>query len=289
MPNHLRLHAPTPLEYFGNLVAEDAGLNLLEAAASIAQDEFPALDVQAVLAEVDGLAQRLRERLPPDASARHKLQMLTRYFHQELGFAGNVNNYYESGNSFIHHVLATRRGIPISLAVIFIEIAGQLGLRAHGLAFPGHFLIKLQMGNGEVILDPFTCESLSRNKLDEFLQSFRQSSGLVGEVDLPVDLFLQPASAREVLARMLRNLKEIYRSNEDWPRLLAVQERLVLLLPDAWIERRDRGLVLEALGHWRAAAEDLSAYLNQQPQAPDQVGLSQRLAQLRQKGAPPLH
>ncbi|MBB4843887.1 regulator of sirC expression with transglutaminase-like and TPR domain [Paucibacter oligotrophus] len=289
MPNHLRLHPPTPLEYFGNLVAEDVGLNLLEAAASIAQDEFPALDVQAVLAEVDGLAQRLRERLPPDASARHKLQMLTRYFHQELGFAGNVNNYYESGNSYIHHVLATRRGIPVSLAVIFIEIAGQLGLRAHGLAFPGHFLIKLQMGNGEVILDPFTCESLSRNKLDEFLQSFRQSSGLLGEVDLPVDLFLQPASAREVLARILRNLKEIYRSNEDWPRLLAVQERLVLLLPEAWVERRDRGLVLEALGHWRAAAEDLSAYLSQQPQAPDQAGLSQRLAQLRQRGLPPLH
>ena len=289
MPNHLRLHAPTPLEYFGNLVAEDAGLNLLEAAASIAQDEFPALDVQAVLAEVDGLAQRLRDRLPPDATARHKLQMLTRYFHQELGFAGNVNNYYESGNSFVHHVLATRRGIPISLAVIFIEIAGQLGLRAQGLAFPGHFLIKLQMGNGELVLDPFTCESVSRNRLDEFLQSFRQSSGLVGEVDLPVDLFLQPASSREILARMLRNLKEIYRANEDWPRLLAVQERLVLLLPDAPLERRDRGLVLEALGHWRAAAEDLSAYLSQQPQAPDQQGLSQRLEALRQKGQPPLH
>lgn len=289
MPNHLRLHAPTPLEYFGNLVAEDAGLNLLEAAASIAQDEFPALDVQAVLAEVDGLAQRLRDRLPPDATARHKLQMLTRYFHQELGFAGNVNNYYESGNSFVHHVLATRRGIPISLAVIFIEIAGQLGLRAQGLAFPGHFLIKLQMGNGELVLDPFTCESVSRNKLDEFLQSFRQGAGLVGEVDLPVDLFLQPASSREILARMLRNLKEIYRANEDWPRLLAVQERLVLLLPDAPLERRDRGLVFEALGHWRAAAEDLSAYLSQQPQAPDQQGLSQRLEALRQKGAPPLH
>ncbi len=133
MSHSLRLHAPTPLEYFATLVGDDAGLNLLEAAAAIAQDEFPALDVQAVLAEVDSLAERLRQRLPADASAGHKLRSLTRYFHQELGFAGNINNYYERGNSYIHHVLATRRGIPITLAVIFLELATQLGLRAQGI------------------------------------------------------------------------------------------------------------------------------------------------------------
>ncbi|MCV2352075.1 SirB1 family protein [Paucibacter sp. Y2R2-4] len=289
MSHSLRLHLPTPLEYFSSLVAEDAGLNLLEAAASIAQDEFPALDVQTVLDEVDELAQRLRQRLPSDASARHKLQVLLRFFYQELGFAGNLNNYYDRGNSFVHHVLSTRRGIPITLAVILLELAAQLGLRAHGVSFPGHFLIKLSMGNGELVLDPFTGDSLSRNKLDEYLQSFRSGAGLEGDLELPVELFLQAATPRDVLARMLRNLKEIHRAAQDWPRLLAVQQRLVVLLPQEAGERRDRGLVLESLQHWPAAAEDLAFYLEQAPQASDASAVEQRLAQLRQRGVPPLH
>lgn len=289
MSSSLRLHAPTPLEYFATLVADDAGLNLLEAAAAIAQDECPGLDVQAVLGEVDALAQRLRERVPVDAPASHKLLLLTRYFHQELGFAGNINNYYEAGNSYVHQVLATRRGIPISLAVIFLELATQLGLRAQGVAFPGHFLIKLRVGAGEVVLDPFTGQSLSRSRLDEFLHSYRQSAGLPDDAELPVELFLQAATPRQILARMLRNLKEIHRAAQDWPRLLAVQQRLVLLLPQEAAERRDRGLTLEALGHWSAAAEDLAFYLQQQSQAPDAAELKVLLERLRLQGRPPLH
>ncbi|MCV2358815.1 tetratricopeptide repeat protein [Paucibacter sp. TC2R-5] len=289
MSEFLRLKVPTPLEYFASLVAEDGGLNLLEAAASIAQDEFPALDVEAVVSEVEALAQRLRQRMPGDASARHKLQALTRYFHQELGFAGNVNNYYESGNSFVHHVMATRRGIPITLAVIFLELAAHVGLRAQGLAFPGHFLIKVSMGNGEVVLDPFTGQSLSRERLDEYLQIFRKGASLHGAVELPVELFMQAAPPRDILARMLRNLKEIYRASQDWPRLLAVQERLVILLPSDAAERRDRGLVLEAMGQWRAATEDLAFYVERSPQAADEPDLRQRIAQMRKHGTPPLH
>jgi len=289
MSHSLRLEAPTPIEYFAALVAEDAGLNLLEAAASLAQDEYPDLDVQAVLSEVDALGLRLRQRLPADASAQSKLRSLCRYFYEELGFAGNVNNYYERDNSFIHRVLATRRGIPISLAVVFLELATQLGLRAQGLAFPGHFLVRISMGNGELILDPFTGQSLSRSRLDEMLQAFRGSTGLQGEVDLPVDLFLQPTPPRDILARMLRNLKEIHRAAQDWTRLLAVQQRLVILLPHSALERRDRGLVLESLGHWPAAAEDLEAYLAQEPKALDGPMLQERLARLRERGGPALH
>ena len=285
----LRLSAPTPLEYFATLVADDASLNLLEAAISIAQDEVPGLDTQAVLAEVDTLAARLHQRLPADASPAHRLRLLTRYFHAELGFAGNVNNYYERGNSYIHQVLETRRGIPISLAVIFIELAAQIGLRVQGVAFPGHFLVKLRIDAHEVVIDPFTGQSLSRGRLDEFLQAYRQGSGLPDDVELPIELFLQAAAPRQILARMLRNLKEIHRVAEDLPRLLAVQQRLVLLLPDDATERRDRGLVLEALGHWPMAAADLAHYLEQAPQAADAEALRQRLHALRERGDPPLH
>ncbi|MBV8380284.1 MAG: tetratricopeptide repeat protein [Paucibacter sp.] len=290
MPTPLRLHAPTPLEYFATLVADDAELNLLEAAAAIAQIDFPALDVQSVMSELDRLALRLSQRLPADAGASHKLRALTRYFHNELGFAGNVNNYYERGNSYIHHVLATRRGIPITLAVIFMELASQIGLRVKGVAFPGHFLVKLRVGAGEVVIDPFTGQSLSRQRLDELLQAYRQASDLPSDAELPVELFLQACSARLILARMLRNLKEIHRASEDWPRLLAVQQRLVLLLPQDPAERRDRGLALEALGHWPAAAEDLTHYLSVQgDNAPDGPQLRERIARLRELGGPSIH
>ena len=137
----MKFAAPTPLDYFGTLVAEDAGLNLLEAAISLAQDEHPQLDVQAVLAAVDGLARRLREHIAPDAAPAHRLRLLTRFFHGELGFAGNLNNYYAVDNSFIHRVLETRRGLPIALAVLLLELGEQIGLRVAGVAFPGHFLV----------------------------------------------------------------------------------------------------------------------------------------------------
>jgi regulator of sirC expression with transglutaminase-like and TPR domain len=109
------------------LVADDASLSLIEAAASIAQDEYPEVDTQTVLAEVDAMADKLKRRIPADAVPVQRLRWLNRYFFQELGFAGNVNNYYDPRNSYLHTVLSTRRGIPITLAVLYIELATQIG------------------------------------------------------------------------------------------------------------------------------------------------------------------
>ena len=211
----LRFEAPTLLDYFANLVADDEQFSQLEAAIAIAQDEEPSLDVQSVLSQIDTLAARLKQRIAADTGAMQKLRYLNRYFFQELGFAGNVNDYYDPHNSYVHRVLATRRGIPITLALLYIEIAQQIGLDARPVSFPGHFLIKLKMPQGEVIIDPFTGQSLSREALDERLAPYRRRQGLVGEFEAPLGLFLQAASGRDVLARMLRNLKEIHRSAEQ--------------------------------------------------------------------------
>jgi regulator of sirC expression with transglutaminase-like and TPR domain len=293
MPEPLQFETPTALEYFSSLVADDASLSLVEAAASIAQDEYPDLDTQAVLAEIDTLADKLRRRIPADAVPVQRLRWLNRYFFQELGFAGNVNDYYDPRNSYLHTVLATRRGIPITLAVLYIELATQIGLTARGVSFPGHFLIKLRMHtgkqHGEVVIDPFTGHSLSREELDELLGPYKRSHGLMGEFDAPLGLFLQAAPPRDVLARMLRNLKEIHRAAQDWTRLLAVAERLVILLPQAWEERRDRGLAYAEVGHMAEAADDLRAYLAHRPDAQDHAALSARLAELGEGGWPPLH
>jgi regulator of sirC expression with transglutaminase-like and TPR domain len=293
MPTSKLFESPTVLGYFSALVADDASLPLTEAALSIAQDEDPSLDSQAVLAEIDGLAERLKRRMPTDATSVHKLRLLNRYFFQELGFGGNLNNYYDPGNSYLHQVLATRRGIPISLAVLYIELAHQIGLQARGVSFPGHFLVKLRVQgsrqSGEVVIDPVNGHSLSREQLDEMLQPYKRNHGLVGDFDVPLGLFLQAAPARDVVARMLRNLKEIHRSAEDWPRLVAVLNRLVILLPEVHEERRDRGLACAELGQYAAAAQDLAHYLAQRPEAEDRAALGERLAELRAAGRPRLH
>jgi regulator of sirC expression with transglutaminase-like and TPR domain len=280
MSHRLRLEPPTALEYFSALVADDASLSLLEAAASLCQDEHPDIDLQALLGEVDALADQLRRRVPADAVPLQRLRRLNRFFFQELGFAGNVNDYYDPGNSLLSTVLRTRRGIPITLAVLYIELANEIGLNACGVSFPGHFLVKLHMPEGEVVIDPFSGQSLSREQLDELLVPYRRSHGLEGDFEMPLGLFLQAAEPRDVLARMLRNLKEIHRSAGDWARLVVVLDRLVVLLPQSWEERRDRGLAHAELGHREAARQDLGAYLIHMREAVDRAAISSRLAEL---------
>jgi len=277
------------LDYFAALVAEDDGFALLEAAVAVAQDEYPGLDPQSVLADIDRFGARLRERLPADASPLHRLRTLNRFFFGELGFAGNVNDYYDRRNSYVCDVIASRRGIPITLALLYCELASQAGLTARGVSFPGHFLVKLRMPQGEVVIDPFSGRSLSREDLDERLAPYRQRHGLVGDFETPLGLFLQAAPARDVLARLLRNLKEIHRSAEDWVRLLAVQQRLVLLLPQCAEERRDRGLVWAELGRPGDAVADLQAYIDRLPDADDAAAIRERLRELRRRDAPRLH
>lgn len=286
MGSPLHFETPTALEYFATLVADDASLSVLEAAIAVAQEDLPGLDPQAVLAEVDALAYRLRRRLPADAAPVQKLRLLNRYFFQELGFAGNVNNYYDRRNSYLPEVLRTRRGIPITLALLFVELAQQIGLKACGVSFPGHFLVKLHLPGGEVVIDPFDGRSLSREALEERLLPYRRRRrGAQGDDDVPLGLYLQRAEPRAVVARLLRNLKEIHRGARDWQRLLAVLDRLVVLLPEDWEERRDRALVAAELGRLEAAAADVTVYLRQRPDAHDAPGLRSLLEAWRRRGS----
>jgi regulator of sirC expression with transglutaminase-like and TPR domain len=289
MSGPLHFEAPTALEYFEALVADDASLVLTEAAAAIAQDEFPQLDPQSVILEIDRMADKLKRRLPADAAPMQRLLWLNRYFFHELGFGGNVNNYYDPDNSYLHRVLSTRRGIPITLAVLYVELATQLGLSARCVSFPGHFLVKLRLPGGEVVIDPFTGHSLSSSDLDALLAPYKRKRGLEGEFDAPLGLFLQAAPARDVLARLLRNLKEIHGSAQDWPRLLAVQERLVVLLPQSWEEWRDRGMCYAEMGLDAVAAHDFRFYLSHCPNAQDRAAITERLAGFRRPGPLRLH
>lgn len=277
----LSFSAPTPLAYFTTLVQADDHFPLLEAAASLAQDEYPELDVQQVLGDVDQLLARLKRRLPADAAPLQRLRALNQFFFHDLNFGGNVNDYYDADNSYLNAVLRTRRGIPISLAVLWMELAQGLNLHARGVSFPGHFMVKVNLPKGQVVIDPFSGQSLSREELAERLEPYKRRSGLIDEFDVPLGLYLQAATPRDIIARMLRNLKEIHRAQQDWPRLVCVLDRLIVLLPEAWGEHRDRGLAHAELGNTAQAVADLEAYLFHADEGLDIDAIADRVAALR--------
>ena len=279
----LNLAVPSPLQYFSSLVQSDEHFPLLEAAVSLAQDEYPDLDVQQVLGDVDQLLARIKRRLPADASALQKLRLLNQFFFRDLNFGGNVNDYYDPDNSYLNAVLRTRRGIPITLAVLWLELAGGLGLNARGVAFPGHFMVKVNLPKGQVVIDPFSGQSLSREELAERLEPFRQRNVTADDFEVPIGLYLKSSPPREIISRMLRNLKDIHKTQEDLPRLLAVMDRLIVLQPDGWTEYRDRALVWAAMGDEEHAVADLETYLTHAEDALDIDAMAERLAQLRRK------
>ena len=193
------LEPPTPLEHFAALVESDAEFPLLEAAASLAQDEYPELDLQQVLGDVDQLLARIRRRLPADAPALTRLRTLTQFLYGDLGYAGNVNNYYDPDNSYLHVVLRTRKGIPISLAVLWLELAQGLGLSARGVGFPGHFMVKVSLPKGQVVVDPMTGQSLSREELLERLEPFRMGGHGLAADDVPLTIVEPTATLRDCI------------------------------------------------------------------------------------------
>jgi regulator of sirC expression with transglutaminase-like and TPR domain len=215
------LGTSTPIDYFRSLVASDAQFPLLEAAASLAQVQHPQADVQAVLAQVDDWLLRLRRRLSKDMDPIAKLRLVNRFFFEELGFAGNVNDYYSPDNSFLHCVIESRRGIPISLAVLWLELAQGLDLNAQGVGFPGHFLVKVKLPEphvGLIVLDPFTGQWLGDT-----------APGLdTRKTDVLLSQHLQACPPRRMVLRMLLNLQEIYRSPSDSQMLNAVQQRILI-------------------------------------------------------------
>ena len=236
-----------------------------------------------MLGDVDQLLARVQRRLPADAAALHRLRVLNQFFFVDLGFGGNVNDFYDPDNSYLPAVLRTRRGIPISLDIKRKEQNKGLRMDASGVGFHGHFMVKVHLPKGQVVLDPFTGHSLSREQLAERLEPYRRRSAEDEDAEVPLGLYLQTASPREILARMLRNLKEIHRAQEDWGRLVPVLDRLIVLQPDAWPEYRDRGLAHAALGHKQQAVPDLEAYLRHTDAGQDLDAITDRVAELKRE------
>ncbi len=268
------------LDYFASLVADDEHFPLTEAAIAVAHHAYPDLDVQEVLDNIDLMVEKLKQRITHDMPHLQRLQHLKHFFFRELGFGPNQNDYYDPENSYLHSVIKTRRGIPISLALLLIEMGNQLELNIRGISFPNHFLVRISLPQGEVVMDPLTGASLSKTELQAMLDPYLDAQGYRGELALPLSAFLRTSSPREILSRFLRNLKSIYSHEDRWERLLGIQERLVILLPDSIEEIRDRGLALAQLDYVRPAIADMHKYIELLPEAQDADEIRSHIADL---------
>lgn len=246
----------------------DEDVSLAEGALWIAAAEYPGLDVDDYLGRLHGMATTLRKRLRADIATAEKLLALNHYLFSELGFAGNADDYYDPRNNFLNEVLERRLGIPITLGVVYMEVGRRIGLGLHGVSFPGHFLVKCALRDGMVILDPYS-RGLSLG-VDELRQRLQDAGGDADVDEATLGHLLGAAPNKEVLARMLRNLKAVYSRQEDWLRALSSSERLIALDPDdAGEEYRDRGGIYLRLECFRAALGDFGTYLRQRPGAAD--------------------
>ena len=245
----------------------DDELPLLGTALLIARDEYPDLDPAGYSAQVDTYAEALRPQLEGDVDLPARLTAINRYLFEELGFAGNNLQYDDPRNSYLNQVVDRKLGIPISLAVIQIEVTRRLGLPLDGVSFPGHFLVRLPVDDGILVLDPYNKgRPVSAEELRE-----RASPHLGGQPpdDQQLLQILAPATHRMILMRMLRNLKGLYLERGDWERVARSADRLLKLSPDTAEAHRDRGLAYRELGYAKGAREDLARYLQLLPEADD--------------------
>jgi regulator of sirC expression with transglutaminase-like and TPR domain len=270
----------TPAERFRHRVAAaDAEIDLVEAALLIACSEYPALDIAAYLTRIEDLAQAFKRRLWPDISAADTLLRLNRFLFDEQGFSGNPDDYYDPRNSFLNDVLDRRCGIPITLAIIYLAIGRRAGLALEGVSFPAHFLVKCRLREGTVVLDPYAQgASLS---LEDLQQRLRAMGGDISPGRAEVAALLEPASNKQILARLLRNLQQIYRRNREWLKMLAATDRIITLLPGHAEEYRNRGLIYLDLECFRAALSDFQVYLELLPNAKDAADVRQRVVELQ--------
>ncbi len=246
--------------------AKDEDIPLVWAALTIARDEYPDLDLQAYDAQLTDYGERVR-RLTRDGSPVDTVRALNGFLFDEMGFSGNQQDYYDPRNSYLNEVVERRLGIPISLAVLQIDLAQRVGLPLRGISFPGHFLVSLPVDGGLLVLDPYhKGRSIDAEELKSRAQPHLGSDDIQ---DDQLSNLLSPASTRAILARMLRNLKALYAEKEDWERALRCTDRLLTIDPSQPAELRDRGLLYLRVGHAVAAREDLLKYLATQPNADD--------------------
>jgi len=273
--------AADPYEEFRRAVErpEDA-LDLGRAALAIAESEYPRLDTTAYLARIDELAIAVTKHLTGDESGPHRsIAALNYVLFQKCAFRGNRDDYFDAKNSFLNEVIDRRIGIPITLSVLYMEVARRIGLPLLGVGFPGHFLVKYLDDREEIVIDPFNGGDIRTvDSLQELL------AGLYGKPVALSPQLLDPVTKKQILRRMLNNLKFIYLRRRDLVKASAALDRMMIAEPNLPEDLRERGQVYLALEYFPQAKADFESYLRLAPEAPDAGKIRDQLVDLAGRG-----
>lgn len=251
-------------------------INIAHAALLIASDVYPDLDIKRYLVRLDDMADTVRPRL----TNHHPVNALRDFLFDELGYHGNVDDYFDPRNSYLNEVLDRRTGIPITLSVIYLELARRLDLPIVGIGLPGHFIVRYDGDEEPQYLDPFN------GGVTMSIHDCRQRVSDISNGRLRFKpSFLSPVSPRQILARVLRNLKGIYVARTDFELALSIVEKLILLNPSAADEIRDLGVLHYYAGHKLKAVGCLERYLELKPDAEDLETVQHNLSVILRKVA----
>ncbi len=252
---------------------------LAEAALWIAREQYAQLDVQRYLARIEFWAEDILAKLPAGASAEERVLALNEYLFQQTGLRGNDEAYFDPRNSFLNEVMDRGLGLPITLSIIYLEVGKRIGLPLEGVSFPGHFLVKLPVSSGSVVLDPYSGgASLEEADLELMLRQVDKKARLDRS---SLTRLLEGASEADILIRMMRNLKGIYWQRKEFEQVYWVQNVILAMSPNLAVEVRDRGLALERIECHRAALEDFQHYLELAPLADDADSVRARVIELQ--------
>jgi regulator of sirC expression with transglutaminase-like and TPR domain len=271
--------ANDPHEEFRQAVeGPDERLDLARAALAIARSDYPELNVAAYIARLDQLSVQVLRRLEPAAGVHQSIAALNDVLFEDEGYQGNRDDYFDPRNSFLNQVIERQRGIPITLSVLYIEVGERIGLRLQGVGFPGHFLVKYSDDREEIIIDPFNRgEIKSLSSLKKLLQDLYG-----GRVPFHPRL-LDAVTKKQILIRLLTNLKVIYLRTDDLVKGLSVLQRLLILEPSSAEDLRDRGDVYLRLECFNQALEDFESYLRLSPDAADTPAVRERIIDLKKQ------
>jgi regulator of sirC expression with transglutaminase-like and TPR domain len=267
---------------------DDEQIDLAEAALLIAVEEYSALDVTLYIKRLDLIANAVRDRIADDDDAEQIISALNFTLFDELGYRGNQESYYDPRNSYLNQVIDRRLGIPITLSVIYIEVARRIGFPVYGVGLPSHFIAGHAGFAGEIYIDPFNRgRVLGRRGVEEL---FSEMGG--GTLELREE-HLMPVTKKQIITRMLSNLLNIHLGNygggtdhhTDYARALWVMERVLLLNPESTAHTRDYGLLLAANGRLNEAVAELERYLALAPVAADAEAIRTQISSIRKEQA----
>jgi len=256
----------------------DDRIDLGRAALAIAVAEYPDLDMESYVTRIDRLAAAVRDRSGTEGEPYRLIACLNYVLFNLEGFQGNRRDYYDPKNSFLNDVMERKTGIPITLSVLYMEVARRIGLTLHGVGFPGHFLVKYVGKDEEIVIDPFHGgEVRSLEEFEYFLDE------LTGSDVIFRSEFLSAVSKKQILKRMLSNLKAIYLHQGDLLKSLSAVERLLILEPNSAQELRDLGLLYLKLDPLAEALKDLESYLGLAAHAGDAEEIREQVESLQKR------